>query len=68
MILYKPTNKTFPSRKELKKYLGTNRYKRLLQHKPDDFVFMNPNIAINETTELSSQELHSYDHQINSAT
>jgi hypothetical protein len=61
MILYKPTNKIFPSRKELKKYLGSNRYKRLLEHKPDVFEFINPNIAINETTELSSKELHSYD-------
>lgn len=68
MILYKPTNKIFPSRKELKKYLGTNRYNRLLKHKPDNIVFIHPNIAINETTELSSQELHSYDNQINSAT
>ena len=59
MILYKPTNQIFLSRKELKEYLGTNRYKRLNHHKPEDFEFINSNIAINETTELSSKELYS---------
>lgn len=58
MILYKPINKTFLSRKELKKFLGANRYKNLIKFRPEDIVFIMNNIAINDTTEFPPKELY----------
>lgn len=55
MIIYKPTGQQFESRKEAKRYFGTNNYYRLEREKRD-LIFIDNTIATNGNTILTTSD------------